>query len=808
MTNDSKAAGTDKRIKRRNPGKYKMIFPLIVILAFMIAMVLYTSRTLYNVAVSNIREVGEDRLANVSAELENYLYTTKSVLWVTADTVDHMIRKGYTNADIIAYITEETKNQAAKFDENYTGIYGYINAAYIDGVGWVPPEGYSATERDWYRIAIEAGGDAALVPPYVDAQTGAVIISISRMLPNSANVLSMDVTLNRIQDMMIELKVKGKGYGFIVDENGLIIAHTDYNKRGFYLNNDEAGEDFFNSIVADNSGYFDYEYEGVKNTVFVNKVMDQWYVVIVVSDKELYREESTQMLVTIAICLVIFLMISAFYYLGYCNEQIYAHRVEEMKMEERKQEYETKMLILEKDAADKANKAKSNFLANMSHEIRTPMNAIIGMGEMILRETKEDKTRKYASDIESAGKTLLSIVNDILDLSKIESGKMELVPVEYEFASVLNDTVNMTMNKAQEKGLTYNLTTDPGIPSVMFGDEIRIRQIILNIVNNAIKYTNKGGIAIDFSFDKEKSELKCSVKDDGIGIKSDDLDKLFSSFQRLDETRNRNIEGTGLGLAITKQLTEMMGGGIEVESEYGKGSTFVTRVVQKVIDDTPIGDYTEHLAKAMKEKEQYVPELVAPNARVLIVDDNEMNLEVITELMGATRMQITTALSGKECIALLEKESFDLILLDQMMPGMSGIQTLSNIRERHLADDTPIIALTADAIVGARDTYIKEGFTDYLSKPIMYSELEAALKKNIDTKLILTKEELEALQAEEAKKKKAERPVILVISESPDKLKELKETISDKFKGVFVRDEESAEKYLRTHTVDYVFRAE
>jgi signal transduction histidine kinase/CheY-like chemotaxis protein len=807
MTKDSKAAGTNKRI-RRSPGKYKMIFPLIVILLFMIAMVVYTSRTLHTVAVSNIREVGEDRISNVSAELENYLYTTKSVLWVTADTVDHMIRNGYSNADITAYITEETKNQAAKFDENYTGIYGYINAAYIDGVGWVPPAGYSATERDWYRIAIEAGGDAALVPPYVDAQTGAVIISISRMLPNSANVLSMDVTLNRIQNMMGGLKVKGKGYGFIVDENGLIIAHADVNKRGFYMDTDTAGADFFNAITEDSMGYFNYEYEGEMNTVFVNKVMDQWYVVIVVSDKELYREESTQMLVTIAICLVIFLMISAFYYLGYCNEQIYAHRVEEMKMEERKQEYETKMLILEKDAADKANKAKSNFLANMSHEIRTPMNAIIGMGEMILRETREDKTRKYASDIESAGKTLLSIINDILDLSKIESGKMELVPVEYEFASVLNDTVNMTMNKAQEKGLTYKLTTDPNIPSVMLGDEIRIRQIILNIVNNAIKYTSKGGISIDFSFDKEKSELKCSVKDDGIGIKAEDLDKLFSSFQRLDETRNRNIEGTGLGLAITKQLTEMMGGGIEVESEYGKGSTFVTRVVQKVIDDTPIGDYTEHLEKAMKEKEQYVPKLVAPRAKVLIVDDNEMNLEVITELMGATRMQITTSLSGKDCIALLEKSTFDLILLDQMMPGMSGIQTLSIIRERHLADDTPIIALTADAIVGARDTYIKEGFTDYLSKPIMYSELEAALKKNIDAKLILTKEELEALQAEEAKKEKEERPVILVISESPDKLKELKETISDKFKGVFVRDEESAEKYLKTHTVDYVFRAE
>lgn len=794
--------------KKNTPGKHKMIFPLVIILIFMIGMVAYTSWTLYKVSVSNIREVGEDRIINVSARLDNYLYTTKSVLWVTADTVDHMLRTGRSNEQITAYIAEETTKQATKFDENYTGIYGYINAAYVDGEGWVPPKGYSPTERDWYMKAIEGDGEATLVPPYVDAQTGAVIISISRKLPNSANVLSMDVTLNRIQRMMGDLTVKGKGYGFIVDQTGLIIAHADEGKKGTYMYDDEGDADFFRAITEDTTGYFNYEYDGEKNTVFVTEIMDQWYVVMSVSDKELFREEKRQIIVNVVICIVIFSMIAAFYYLGYCNEQIYAHRVEQMKMEEHRQEYETRMLILEKEAADNANKAKSNFLANMSHEIRTPMNAIIGMGEMILRETKEEKTRKYASDIESAGRTLLSIINDILDLSKIESGKMELVPVEYEFASVLNDTVNMTMNKAKEKGLTYQLNVDSTIPSVMLGDEIRVRQVILNIVNNAIKYTNKGGISIDFSFDKDKNILKCGVKDDGIGIKSEDIDKLFSSFQRLDETRNRNIEGTGLGLAITKQLIEMMGGGISVESEYGKGSTFTVRMIQTVIDDTPIGDYTEHLEKALKEKEQYVPQLVAPKARILIVDDNEMNLEVITELMGATRMQITTALSGKECIAALEKETFDLVLLDQMMPGMSGIQTLAIIRERHLADDTPIIALTADAIVGARDTYIKEGFTDYLSKPIMYSELETALKKNIDAKLILTKEELIILQEEEAKKKKAERPVILVISESPEKLKELKETISDKFKGVFVRDEESAEKYLKTHNVDYVFRAQ
>ena len=459
----------------------------------------------------------------------------------------------------------------------------------------------------------------------------------------------------------------------------------------------------------------------------------------------------------------------------------------------------------QKKRADSANRAKSNFLANMSHEIRTPMNAIIGMDEMILREATDVKIRKHALNIRSAGNTLLSIINDILDLSKIESGKMELIPVEYDFASVLNDIVNMTMKKAQEKGLYYELEVDPNVPCGMYGDEIRIRQIILNITNNAIKYTEKGGIKIKVSFDLSTSKLRCSVSDTGMGIKKEDMDKLFSSFQRLDETKNRNVEGTGLGLNITKQLAEMMDGAILVESEYKKGSTFTAEMVQKVVDETPIGNYTEHLAKAQEENETFLPQLIAPDARILIVDDNEMNLEVISELLNETRMKMITVLSGQECIDVLKNETFDVIFLDQMMPGMSGTQTLKVIKENHYADDTPIIALTADAILGAKDTYIKEGFTDYLSKPVVYADIEALLLDYLPPRLLFTKE-----QIEEEEKKKAEkevnRPVVLVIGSSKEKLNEAKNMISNDYKPVLVKDEEQAEKYLKKHEVAFVLR--
>ena len=381
--------------------------------------------------------------------------------------------------------------------------------------------------------------------------------------------------------------------------------------------------------------------------------------------------------------------------------------------------------------AEAASRTKSKFLANMSHEIRTPINAILGMDEMILRESSEDEIKGYAKDIKSASNTLLALINDILDFSKIESGKMDIIPTKYQLDSLLNNLLSMLKPKAEEKGLELELILNPDTPAKLYGDEIRIKQIMLNLLNNAIKYTKAGKITwvVDYEITQQNTcILKVEVADTGIGIKADDLEAIYSPYERVDKVENKGVEGTGLGLSITKSLLEKMDSRLFVESTYGVGSKFSFVLKQPMWGSEPIGN---HLPGNYEDEEK-TEKFHAPTAAVLVVDDVEMNLTVIRNLLKRVEITPDICLGGEEAIGLADEKKYDVILLDAMMPHMSGEETLHLIRSSSkLNRETPIVVLTANAIVGAREEYLAAGFNDYLSKPINGDLLENVLGKYI-----------------------------------------------------------------------------
>ncbi len=383
-----------------------------------------------------------------------------------------------------------------------------------------------------------------------------------------------------------------------------------------------------------------------------------------------------------------------------------------------------------------AKESQAKFLANMSHEIRTPINAVIGMNEMILRESENEAVREYARNIESASNTLLGLVNEILDFTKIESGQLELVEETYRFAPMIQEQILMLNARVSGKPISTHVEIDPLLPSAFWGDELRVKQIVTNLLSNAAKYTNEGRIKLRVSFewkDNDNVELCFSVIDTGVGIRNEDLSRLFESFKRFELSRNRNIEGSGLGLNIVKQLVELMKGRIVVDSEYGKGSDFTVYIPQKVMDKKPIGSLEEALKESKNTEVAPVEIFIAPDARVLVVDDNAMNLTLVKNLLKRTKVKVDLAASGRECLDITRQNKYDMILMDHMMPEMDGVETLHLLREDevNLNRQTTVVALTANAIVGSREMYLEYGFDDYLSKPIQAGRLDELMMNHL-----------------------------------------------------------------------------
>ncbi|MBE5897657.1 MAG: response regulator [Lachnospiraceae bacterium] len=516
--------------------------------------------------------------------------------------------------------------------------------------------------------------------------------------------------------------------------------------------------------------------------------LDSWYLIAYIPAKELTASRSIDwlLLTIVSVGLMVLLLFNLIILRNY-----------------------NRKLSIAAEAANQANEAKSHFLSTMSHDIRTPMNAIIGMNEMILRDSHDKDVLMYAESIRTAGNILLGIINDILDFSKIEAGKMELIEVDYNFISLLNDLVNMVQHKAEEKGLAFELQVDNNIPSMMHGDEIRIKQVITNILSNAVKYTKKGKVTFSINYSKCEIDensviLHVSVKDTGIGIRKEDLDKLFMAFERIDELKNRKIEGTGLGMAIAQSFLKMMESTLQVESVYGEGSDFYFDLKQKVVKWEPVGEFESAYKRFVSERDVYKVSFEAPGARILVVDDNEINLKVFVNLLNQTRMQIETADSGEACIELFRRNFYDVIFLDHMMPDKDGIETLKEMKACTDTPNqkTPVICLTANAISGMREMYMEAGFDDYLTKPIDTGKLENMLLSYLPEDLINNPIELN--QTGSSDNDKASLHTLLVINEDVKILRQIKEWLSSEYDIAVVKSSEQALAYLKNHEPDLI----
>ena len=640
---------------------------------------------------------------------------------------------------------------------------------------------YSPTDTEnvgWYYLPIWKKSPV-WTAPYNNANISQKMLSYCIPLyKNDAllGVVGIDLNLAIIEDMINSLQLENSKGLLLGDENNLIHLNTRYELTKAVERSQELSlilELFQNS---NNETLQKFTWEGNKYFGSLTKLDNGMSYITAISQNELFKKLYGQIvLLIISFILVSILTVVLIFFINskiispikiitkttnrlargelfidipYNSENEIGTLANNIRLmttqlkeyieyisEQTKKEREAKEAALtESQINAAASQAKSAFLANMSHEIRTPINAVLGMNEMILREAKDQNILGYSANIKTAGANLLSIVNDILDFSKIEAGKMELLPDNYEMSSLIIDLMNMTRERAQKKGLKYELNISPDFPKTLFGDSIRIKQCILNLLTNAIKYTKEGSVTFTINYQKVDEtyiNLNIHIIDTGCGIKSEDMKKLFAPFERIEEEKNRTIEGSGLGISIVRKLLHMMESTLEVQSTYGKGSDFSFTIKQKVIDWTPAGNLNVAYKESIEQMTDYKEKLHAPRAHLLFVDDTAMNLDVIKGLLKKTGIKIDTALSGKEALEAVKQNNYDIIFIDHRMPEMDGIETLHVMKKMkdNLSTGKPCIALTANAISGVKKMYLEEGFDDYISKPVNPAKLEELIKQ-------------------------------------------------------------------------------
>ena len=717
--------------------KALVIIPNLIIIGFILLFVIRYAN--YKVAESNQIVIAdyEKMTVTVNQIITNYLEDEQHLCDIWSNYVNRSAESGtpMTAEEAISYIRK------AKISPEISGHLIFMDSPELSGISTTgnqsSPDDYRVSYRnisifDNLESLDDESSEVNLTRAYTDPINGVQSIAFLhyvQVLDTDTGELKKALLMRVVPISLLEQKLVFLKGAYESVEISLFDKDGDYIIHGKSFKNNNFFEYYrsYNAVSTEAFEHFKNEVTGgVGSTVIQNSKGEEcmisytpleslkgWHLLTYIPKNDLVEKRVVDWLLPGAVSAGLLLLLIY----NFTILMIYNRKLADAAQQ-----------------ANQANAAKSYFLSTMSHDIRTPMNAILGLNEMVLRESQDATIIHYSESIRTAGSTLLGLINDILDFSKIEAGKMDILPVDYNFASVLNDLVNMVQKNAADKGLAFHIDIDAGIPALLHGDEIRIKQITTNILSNAVKYTKEGSVTFTVGYAKipDKPDsilLKIRVADTGIGIKPEDMDKLFKAFERIDEKRNRNIEGTGLGMTIAQNFLAKMDSQLHVESTYGEGSVFSFDLEQKVVKWDPIGNYEETFRASLSERNRYREKFTAPHADLLVVDDTPVNLTVFTSLLSRTKIRIDTALDGDEAISMYKQKHYDMVFLDHMMPDKDGIETLTEMRGLTDTpnDGTPIVCLTANAISGMREKFINAGFDDYITKPIDPDRLESML---------------------------------------------------------------------------------
>jgi len=728
---------------------------------------------------NHLKNDTENAIAYTQANIIAGLLEPETTLSTIAETVRIMILNGNTFNMVANYIDHVTKYMLAddQLVSYATGVYGVFDAfggKFWTGIDWTPPDDYEPASRPWYKAAIQADGAVGITEPYIDVSLGVISVTYARRIFDDEGrplgIVCLDILLDRIRSYVENTRIAEGSYGILMDRQFNVIAHPipAYWGRSLREMNDGLFIEYDLLHGVEISERKVKDYKGDPCILFARRLQNGWYLGIMTPENIYYQsmKNIAHLLSVIGLLMAITLSIGLI------------------------------RVAAEKNKADVASRQTGTFLATMSHEIRTPMNAILGITEMQMqnRALPQDANEAMAK-IYNSGYSLLNVINDILDLSKIESGKLELSPIKYDVASLIHDTTQMNIMRIGSRDIRFELQVNPITPAELFGDQLRIKQILNNLLSNAFKYTESGEVVLSVTAkyeDRVRSpyvSLVFHVRDTGRGMTKEQVSKIFDDdeYTILDQEANRETEGAGLGLVITKQLIKMMNGSISVKSEPGEGSTFTVHIPQKNTGAAPLGAETAESLRQFHYKDispmetaQIIREPM-PYGSVLIVDDVETNIYVAKGLLAPYGLTIDTAGSGFEAIEKIKAgRLYDIVFMDHMMPKMDGIEATKNIRE--MGYNRPVIALTANAVAGQAEIFLSNGFNDFISKPIDIRHLNALLNT-----LIRDKQPPEVIEA--ARKSALNKPAA---EETPQS------SVEPELARTFIRDAEKAIKVLET----------